>query len=864
MGEAVAAHDALLRGVLRERGGEIFKALGDSFFVAFPDARGAVEAALEAQRRLAAHPWGTTGPLRVRMCVHAGEAEERDGDYFGATVNRAARILALGHGGQVLLSSSAEGDARGALPARARLLDLGRHRLRDLNRPEQVHQLLHPDLPADFGPLRSLDALPNNLPLQPTSFVGREEDLAGIAELLPRAPLVTLVGAAGCGKTRLALEAGAGALGRFRDGVWLVELAPLRDPELVVRAVADAVGVRPEAGHTLLETLAGHLRARQVLLLLDNCEHLIEESARLAHELLSRCPELRVLATSREPLRIAGEHAWPVAPLACPPDGALAPDITAYGATRLFLERARAAAPRAPLHDAEAPLVARICRRLDGIPLAIELAAARLRHLPLKDLERGLDDRFRVLTGGDRTALPRHRTLRAAIDWSHQLLGEPERALLRRLSVFAGGWTAAHARELCGGDVDDALGHLADQSLAVAGEGAEGRARYGMLESVRAYAREALDAAGEAEEYRRRHAGVFADLVESAWKGSETPDGELWHDRVEAELDNLRAALDCLGGAPDLRARGLRMATCLWKFCWVRGYIPEGRRWLARFLEDGAEHADPASRAHAFYAAGVLSKESGEYAQALAYYERCLDIRKRIETEPGGMRASVLYAMGHVVRIQGDYARARRLYEESLAISVCRGDAASMAGAYCGVGAVCALEGDHAASRDYHGRALVIFRERGWRIGQVVALTGLGRAEIGLKDLRAARRTLREGLRLARGISDRQGTSVLLEALAEASHEAGRYRQARVLLDAGLRLAHEIRHVPSVVDALRGHARLAAAEGREERAARLDGAVGRITERMGVPPPPRAGAGEPDPGPPLSLDEAVDYALRAQ
>jgi predicted ATPase/class 3 adenylate cyclase len=863
MGEAVARHDALLRAVMHERGGDVFKTLGDSLYAAFRDPRMAVDAALESQRRLAAQRFGGTGPLKVRMCVHAGDVEERNGDFFGTAVNRAARILSLGHGGQILLSGAVEREAGDALPPRARLLDLGKHRLRDLNLPEHVFQLLHPDLPAEFGPLRSLDSLPNNLPLQPTSFVGRDEDLVELSGLLPRAPLVTLVGAGGCGKTRLAIQVGAEALGRFRDGVWLVELASLTDAELVVRAVADAVGVRPQPGRPLLQVLLDHLRSRQQLLLLDNCEHLIEGTARLAHDLLARCAELRVLATSREPLRVGGETVWPVAPLALAPEGVRARDLPAYGATRLFLERARAASPRAPLDDAQAPVAARICRRLDGIPLAIELAAARLRNLPLKDLDQGLDDRFRLLTGGDRTALPRHRTLRAAIDWSHDLLTDPERALFRRLAVFAGGWTAEAARELQGRDVDEALQHLVDQSLVVAGAGAGGSARYGLLESVRAYALESLEASGELEGCRRRHAGIFGDLVMAAWKGLETPEAESWNDRLECELDNIRAAIDWFAGAADSRERGLQVASCLWSFCWVRGYIPEGRRWLARFLEGAEEHAPTSWRAHAWYAAGILAKESGEYAKALEHYERSLHLRNQVEREPGGHRAVLLYAMAHVVRIQGDYPRARRLYEESLAISRGRGDWAAMGGAYGGLGAVCRLEGDHAASRGYYARALEIFREHGKRIGQVVALGGLGRAEIELGDLRAARRTLREGLRLARRISDRQGIAVALQALADATHEEGRHRRTRVLLDASLRLAREIQHLPTVVDVLQGYARLAAAEGSAERAKRLDGAVRCLFQQMGVSQP-RPGVADAmvDATEPMPLDEAVEYALR--
>jgi len=451
---ALAEHDAHVRHELSQQG-EVFKTIGDAFCVAFKSPSEAVTAAGGLQKSLQDKAFGEVGNLRVRVAVHTGEAESRDNDYFGPSLNRVARLLASGHGGQVLLSQATYELVRDALPSGYTAKPLGEHRLRDLERPESIYQLTAPGLPSDFPALKSLTELPNNLPLQVTSFVGREKELADVAKLIRKNRLVTFTGSGGTGKTRLSMQAAAELLPEFEDGVWLVELAPLTEPDLVPQTVAAALKVREEPGRPLIETLVSHLRDKRLLLILDNCEHLLDAAARLADSIGKNCPNVHLVATSREPLAIGGEQVYRVPSLSTPDPKKKesVESLEQYEAVRLFIDRAVLAQPNFHVTNENAPAVAQICHRLDGIPLALELAAARVRAMPVETIASRLDDRFRLLTGGSRTALPRQQTLRATIDWSYGLLDEKEKTLLRRLSVFAGGWTLEAAEKVCADDV---------------------------------------------------------------------------------------------------------------------------------------------------------------------------------------------------------------------------------------------------------------------------------------------------------------------------------------------------------------------------------------------------------------------------
>ncbi len=546
---AMARHDEILREAVEKRGGVVVKTTGDGLHAAFARAHGAIAAAVDAQRRLAEEPWALPDPLRVRMGVHTGEADLREGDYFGTSVNRAARVSAAAHGGQIVVSHATEELARDHLPVEISLEDLGEHHLRDLARPERVFQVRAPGLAVDFPPLRSLDAFPGNLPARQTSFVGRDKELAKIAEALRSAPIVTLTGVGGVGKTRLAVQVAAEVLPHFPDGGWLSELAAADSPDALHQVVATALGVPSRSGMGMAESIVEFLRAKHLLLVLDNCEHLLDAAADLAERIVETCPEVRLLATSREGLAVDGEQVVPLRSLGLPGEGADAGAIEAADAVQLFIERARAAQPDFSISTADLDAVAEVCRRLDGIPLAIELAAARTVAMSPSEIAALLDERFRLLTGGRRSAVERHQTLRATVDWSYGLLDERERLVFDRLGVFAGTFDGAAATAVVTGegiepfDVLDALTGLVGKSMVVA-ERAGGTTRYFLLETLRQYAREQLDAAGGSDHWRRRHAEHYLAFARDVGPGLRGPDEIAWRTRLMEEFDNVRVAVN--------------------------------------------------------------------------------------------------------------------------------------------------------------------------------------------------------------------------------------------------------------------------------------------------------------------------------
>ena len=549
MSQALARHDAILVDVVKSSGGHVVKTTGDGLFAVFGRAESAISAALTAQRLLAGAAWDPTCELRVRMGLHTGDAEFRDGDYHGSAVNRAARLTSAGHGGQVLVSGATAPLVAGRLPDGAELVALGEHRLRDLGQPEVLYQLCHPDLPRRFPPLRTLDAFPGNLPLQVSSFIGRERELDRIVAALDEARAVTLTGVGGVGKTRLALQAAARVLPRFREGAWLVELSPVRDPDGVPSALAVVFGVSARFGMTLQESLAEFLRTKRLLVVLDNCEHLLEPVAELVEFLVHSCAGLVVLATSREGLAVEGERILPVPSLPSPASDA-GPEVAGHAdAVRLFVERAGAVDPDFALTGENTAAVIQICRRLDGVPLAIELAAARVVAMSPAELVEGLERRFDTLAGGRRRAVQRHQTLRAAIDWSYDLLSGDERRLLVRLALFSGGCTRAAAEAVCGaqpltaGNVFGLLVALVAKSLVVAQR--DGPAtRYRLLETIREYGEQRLAEIGETELLRTTYAEYYCQLAHDLQGDLVGPRQVTAVRRLVAEQENLLAAVN--------------------------------------------------------------------------------------------------------------------------------------------------------------------------------------------------------------------------------------------------------------------------------------------------------------------------------
>jgi predicted ATPase/class 3 adenylate cyclase len=589
MRQASARHDALMRGIIEQHHGRVVKTTGDGFHAVFETPSNGVAAALAGQHAISAEPWpAVTGPLRVRMGLHTGESEARDGDYYGPSVNLAARVMGLGHGGQILLSEATAVLIKNRPPPECTLSDLGQHRLKGIAAPARVFQLCHPQLPATFPALKSLATFKHNLHRQLSSFIGREKELADVKRRLKETQLLTLLGPGGTGKTRLMLQAAEEVIEDYPDGVWLVELAPLTDPDLIPERVAAALNVQEQPGRALLDTLTDYLRRKELLLLLDNVEHVVHAAAGFTEQLLAHCPRLTVLVTGREALFIDGETTVQIPSLSLPMARTSLTEVAASEGVQLFLERARAVRADFALTEHNCPIVSEVVRRLDGIPLALELAAARLRMLTIEKISERLTDRFRLLTGGRRTALPRQQTLQALIDWSWQLLDHHERLLLGRLSVFSGGWTLEAAESICGfdpldqADVFDHLNLLINKSLVTVAD-VDGEPRYGMLESIRQFAADRLVEAGEGESVRDRHADYFVAFALEAEQHLPRATMVPWVNRIVQELDNLRAVMAWT--SEDRPATALRISGALlyhWAF-WI--HPSEGRGWLETAIE---------------------------------------------------------------------------------------------------------------------------------------------------------------------------------------------------------------------------------------------------------------------------------------
>lgn len=788
MRTALARHDALLRQSMEAQEGQVFKTAGDAFHAAFAQPEKALAAALAAQAALSAEPWPLPAgaSLRVRMALHTGEVERRDSDYFGAALSRTARLLAAAHGGQTLLSAALASLLPSRLPTDVALRSLGRHRLKDLAQPQEIFQLTHPALPCEFPPLRSLESFTHNLPLQLSSFIGREKELVEARRRLAETRLLTLTGTGGAGKTRLALQVAAEVIEDFPDGVWLVELAPLTDPELLPQAVATALGLGEEGGdRTLAETLADALRLKSLLLVWDNCEHLIDACARLAETLLRTCPILRLLATSREALEIGGETVLPISSLSLPAGPPLPPTETlaGYESVRLFVDRATTALPAFRLSDGNAPAVAQVCSRLDGIPLALELAAARIRVLTPQQIASRLDDRFRLLSGGSRTALPRQQTLRALIDWSYDLLPPAEQALLRRLSVFAGGWPLEAAETVCAGaeveewEVLDLLSRLVAKSLVVVEPPDEGQVRYRLLENLRSYARERLAETGEATALAARHRDWFLALAEEAEPHLSGPEMPHWLDRLERDLENFRAALSFSrqAGGESLP----RLAGALSRFWYGRSYLSEGLGWLEDAL---APAAAVSIRAKVLNGAGMLSWSCGDYAKSRAFHARDLELRRELNDTRGIARA--LGNLGILASEQGDFTQAGALYAESLTLYRTLGDDLSLAHMLNNLANLHTAQADYTGAGPLLRESLALYRQVGNGAGIAAALHNLGDLHTKQGLLDEAKPYFRDSLSAQQTLGDKQRIASTLTHLAETAHAQADFERACLLFAA--------------------------------------------------------------------------------
>ncbi|MFN0090203.1 MAG: ATP-binding protein [Acidimicrobiales bacterium] len=841
MGEDLARHDLLVRSAVEAAGGEIFGHTGDGLCAAFADPGAGVRAAVAAQLALQKAVWSGPLPLRARMALHAGTAERRAGNYFGPTLNRAARLLAIGWGGQVLCSEPIAALLRNDLDPDVTLLDLGEHSLVDLVRPERVFQVAHPGLESEFPIVRSLLAHRHNLPIALTHFVGRALELQEIDTLLAASRLVTLIGVGGAGKTRLAFQAAGAALERYPDGVWLVELAAVSDDRAVPAALRAVLGVMasgPDGAEATEEAVAAYLAGKSMLLLFDNCEHLIGGVARLVHRLLARCPAIRALATSREALGLPGEVTLAVPPLSLPPSNpAGTGDVAGSDAVALFCERVQAARPQFRLTPANAGAVARVCRRLDGIPLAIELAAAWARMLGVEQIEQRLGDYFRLLVGGARTAMPHHQTMRAALDWSHDLLSPAEQAALRHLAVFPGRFGLDAALALVAGDAPDVtvpdgdsdgfelVSHLIDKSLvAVHGDGDE--LRYRLLEPVRRYAAEKLASAGETQATRRRLCSFFVARADVCI-------GNPKLHRVAADQENFSAALEWSWSESDIEA-ATRLVAAL-SASWLFAGDPQGREWSERVVAASAvvEHR---SRVYALiYLAFMLhDSDRPDPGREEALLGEAGDLARRLVD--AAAIAWCDFALGEFKLAHGESEEARGLIQAALGIYEDVGRPYGVCLCNDHLGWVAVAENDHERARRHFERAAEVALSHDWgrwaAAGAQAALAPLivllGEPERGVRLAEAAIST-------ARGLSDAGTLLMTLARSAETAVLAGHNARATEMLAELLRLLHDLGTRRWLADALELAALLLESRGETGLATEIFGASAALREAAGEP-----------------------------
>ena len=844
-------HDQILREAIESNNGYVFQIIGDAFCAAFHTAGESVRATVKAQMDLNNENWGNSA-IKVRMGIHTGKADiQASGEYHGyLTMSQVQRLMSAAHGGQVLVSLATQELVRDEMPEGVTLRDMGERRLKDMIRPEHIYQLVIAYLPTDFPPIKTLDVYHHNIPAQMTSFIGRETEMAENKQTLSEHRLVTLTGSGGSGKTRLSLEVGTECLNQFSNGVWLAELAPVTDPTLVPQTLLSIFNLREDSHRSVLEVLIDYLRAKTLLLVLDNCEHLIEACAQISELLLRACPKLRILASSREALGIAGEVAYRVPSLNTPNPAQLPSldKLEKVDSIQLFIERATTAKPGFTLTKDNASFIAQICYRLDGIPLALELAASRVKVLSPEQIAARLDDRFRLLTGGSRTALPRQQTLRAMIDWSYSLLSEQEKTLFRRLSVFVGGWTLEAAESVCGEeksgvDVLDLLTRLVDKSLVFIEESI-GEIRYHRLETIRQYSREKFFETDEVEAVRDRHLDhfvQFAELVDENLKGA---DQLVWQNRMSAEQDNLRAALEWgLNRNPDSALRIAGAANLFWT---AGGYSAEGFRWTQKALEQVEKIPAPqgitieqrlATRARALRGLTRLYLALGDNANAKRVAEESVALYRQSQDQRGLSFALVVLA--YPLEFLGERVRAEAVLQESYSIACAEGDVYVICRSLNRLARVIVdLHHDLDLSQRYVEESLRLAREAGLRSQEAQASEILGSIAIHRNDHDEARSHFKESMRVYEEIGAMFNVILEKSNLAHLERKLGNYADALEYYRETIIAFRDIGQTGAVSHQLECFGFIAFAQNQNERALQLFAAANRLREQGDRPMTP--------------------------
>ena len=832
----LARHHEILNRAIQTHNGIVFQIVGDSFCAAFHQAHDAVQAALDGQRQLQAEAW-SPAPIKVRMGIHTGTAQGKSSgggiQYSGyTTLALTQRIMSAGHGGQILLSQTACDSINGLPLAQIQLINMGERRLKDVLQLEHIYQVSVPDLPSEFPPLKTLEVIKNNLPSQLTTFIGREKEIQDIQQLLEANRIVTLTGSGGAGKTRLSLQVGNHCLGQFSDGVWLAELAPVTDSALIPQTLLSTFSLREDRRRDILDVLIEHLRTKTILLLLDNCEHVIDACAQVSETLLRACPKLKILASSREALGIAGEMAYRVPSLATPNPVNLPSisELEKLDSIRLFVERAATANSNFALTQDNASFVAQICFRLDGIPLAIELAAARVKVLTPEQIAARLDDRFRLLTGGSRTALPRQQTLRAMIDWSYSLLSEDEKVLFRRLAVFVGGWTLEAAEFVCGEktgfDVLDLLTRLVDKSLVFLEESV-GELRYHRLETIRQYSREKFFETNEVEEIRDRHLDYIVRFVELADENLKGRDQVLWQKRMSAEQDNIRSALEW--GMDRSPYKALRIVGAANLFWTAAGFSAEGFRWTQKALEQVQQNPfirgttaeeRQIARAKALRGLTRLYLSLGDNTKAKRTAEESVAIYRRSKDRRGLSFALVVLA--YPLEFLGERERAEAILRESYSIARAEKDAYSICRSLNVLARVIVtLHHDLDSAQRYIEESLRLAQNAGLRSQEAQAYEVAARIAIEKIDYDKAREYFQESALIYQEIE--ASFNVILEKsnLAHMERKLGNHENALVLYRETIAAFRHMGQIGAVCHQLECFGFIALAQKQNERALQL-------------------------------------------
>jgi predicted ATPase/class 3 adenylate cyclase len=782
-------HAEIMRKAISEAAGVDLSTAGDSFFAVFESAPSAVAAAVAAQNGLAAHSWPNQMSVGVRMGLHTGEGVVGGDNYIGIDVNIAARIEAAGHGGQVLISGVTAALVQRSLPSGVSLLDLGSHRLKGIADAEQIFQLVIPGLPEEFPPLRTLDARQTNLPTLLTNFIGRENELEEIRRLLHETRLVTLTGPGGTGKTRLALEVASQSTSDYEDGVWFVPLAAVTDPDLFMSSVAGTLSLTDTGSESVRDLVTEYLASRSALLVLDNFEQIVEAAPQVA-EIMAAAPGVKGIVTSREPLHISGEQEFQVPPLALPDPKNLPPleALSHYDAVALFVQRARSVDPRFSVTNQNAPAVAEIAARLDGLPLAIELAAARVKLLSPEMMLARMQDRLSLLRSGVRDVPQRQKTLRDAIAWSYDLLDPSERGLLRQLGIFMGGFTLETAEGVVGEEVNlfDGVSSLLDKSLIRQDLHDRDEGRFSMLETIREYALERLDAEGESSDVGRRHADLFARVAEDAEPNLEA--GPEWLDRLEHEHSNLLAAINFLADAGDVEAAML-MGGRIWRFWHLRGHLTEGRQVLERVLELSSAQSPTPARAKALVGLGGLVYWQGDYLEAERIYGEALQIYRDLNDLPN--QGWALYSLSSTHQMRNDPEGGLRYAREAVEIYRQTDDRRGLAVAQSDLAWIKTVTGDLSGAREAFEESLNILSEFGDTFNQATIIFGLAHLENSAGNFERATELGLEAQDLFKEIGDMTGIGLSLLGLAQVASEAGDCRRALRLLGGAEKLREE-------------------------------------------------------------------------